>query len=164
MTKNGIIKCLFLLQGAYPTTYKNYTKEDWELATELWNIQFNGCEDLLVWKALNETISESEFPPTIAGIKKHLVKEESYNEEEDWRLLLKAGRNDIEYAREEWDKLPELFKKVTTPQTLVDIGRASDEAVKFIKRDIMAAYREQRTKAQSELLISFNKVPQLEAK
>ena len=164
MTDEGIKKCFGLLQGAYKAFYKDYTTNDWVLMKEVWQMQFGNCEDLDVFAALGQAISECDYPPSIAKVKKIMVPEVSINEEEEWKLLLKASRNNLQFAQEEWEKLPEDFKKVTTPYTLVEIGRADDESVRFIKKDIMAAYRKVKEKSREDLLISFNKVPQLEMK
>lgn len=164
MTETGIKKCIEALRATFPQTYKNFTAEMFKDLIAIWKIQFSNFEDLPVFVALNDVLAEAEFPPAIATIKKHLVKEENENEEEVWRVLLKAGRNDIAYAREEWEKLPDKLKEVTTPQTLVEIGRASDEAVRFIKKDIMAVYSERKQTKRQELLTSFANVPQLEGK
>lgn len=164
MTKQGIMKCLNYIEKAYPNVYKGYGKVDWAQLADVWAMQFGNCEDLDVFAAVGKAVSECEFPPAIATLKKIMVPEVSINEEEEWKLLLKASRNNLQYAQEEWDKLPEDFKKVTTPYTLVEIGRADDESVRFIKKDIMAAYRKVKEKSREDLLISFNKVPQLEMK
>ena len=158
------MKCLNYIEKAYPNAYKGYGKTDWAQLADVWQIQFGNCDDLDVFAAVNQAVSECEFPPSIATIKKIMVPEVSINEEEEWKLLLKASRNNLQYAQEEWDKLPEDFKKVTTPYTLVEIGRADDEAVRFVKKDIMSAYRKVKEKSREDLLISFNKVPQLEMK
>jgi len=164
MTREGIKKCVRLLQLTFPNTYKSFTTEDLSMLIEVWSLQFNGFKDVEVFSALSETIASVSYPPTIAEIKKCLIKEEHENTEDVWRVLLKAGRNDIMYAKEEWEKLPEALKEVTTPQTLVDIGRASDEAVRFIKKDIMASYSDRKQVKRQELLTSFNNVPLLEDK
>ena len=158
------MKCLNYIEKAYPNAYKGYGKTDWAQLADIWAMQFGNCEDLDVFAAVCKAVSECEFPPSIATLKKIMVPEVSYNEEEEWRILHRAGRAKPEEAVIEWDKLPEDFKKVTTPYTLVEIGNASDESVKFIKKDIMAAYRKVKEKSREDLLISFNKVPQLEMK
>lgn len=164
MTDEGIKKCFGVLQGAYKAFYKDSTTNEWVLMKDVWQMQFGNVDDLTVFGALNDCVGHCKFPPSIAEIKSVILPEVSYNEEEDWKLLLKASRNNLQYAQEEWDKLPEDFKKVTTPYTLVEIGRADDESVRFIKKDIMAAYRKVKEKSREDLLISFNKVPQLEMK
>ena len=164
MTDVGIKRCIEALRASFPQTYKNFTSDMFKDLITIWKIQFHNFEDLQVFEALNKAIAETEFPPAIATIKKYLIAEENENVEEVWRLLLKAGRNDIMYAKEEWEKLPEALKEVTTPQTLVDIGRASDEAVRFIKKDIMASYSDRKQVKRQELLTSFNNVPLLEDK
>lgn len=164
MTRDGIKKCIRLLQLTYPNTYRNFSADDLAMLIEVWELQFSGFDDLPVFVALNEAVAESEYQPTIAVIKKHLIKEGNTNSEDIWRRILKASRNDIMYAKEEWAKLPEEIQEVTTPQTLVDIGRASDEAVRYIKKDIMGAYIDNHQRKRQELLTTFTNVPLLEEK
>lgn len=164
MTDVGIRRCIEALRASFPQTYKSFTADMFKDLITIWKIQFVSFDDVMVFEALNKALAESEFPPAIATIKKYLVREESENEEEVWRQLLKAGRNDIRYAKEEWEKLPENLREITTPQTLVDIGRASDEAVRFIKKDIMEAYSNRKQIKRQELLTSFNDAPLLEDK
>ena len=164
MTDEGIKKCFGVLQGAYKAFYKDSTTNDWVLMKDVWQMQFGNVDDLTVFGALNACVGHCKFPPSIAEIKSEILPEVSYNEEEEWRILHRAGRAKPEDAVIEWKKLPEDFKKVTTVNTLIEIGNASDESVKFIKKDIMAAYRKVKEKSREDLLISFNKVPQLEMK
>ena len=141
MTKDGIKKCVRLLQLSFPNTYKNFSTEDLQMLMEVWNLQFKNCEDLPVFSALNKVISTSEYPPTFAEIKKNLMGDEYENEEEVWSLLLTAGRNGIYGSDEEWEKLPERLKKVTTPGTIKEIALSDNESLQFIKRDVLRDYR-----------------------
>ena len=47
-----------------------------------------------------------------ATIKKLMIGEDDYNEEEAWRVLLKASRANRDDAIEQWELLPEDYKKV----------------------------------------------------
>ena len=142
MTKEGIKKCLRALQVSYPNTYKGYGAESWRDLASIWEIQFHNCEDEAVFIALNKSFATNEFPPSYSEIKKNLVgKRNELSNEDIWALLLKAGRNGLYHAEEEYAKLPESVRKVVTPGTIKEIAMADDESLRYIKRDIMNDYR-----------------------
>lgn len=145
MTRDGIKKCIREIQLAYPSYSKNFDQEDLLQLIEIWDLQFKNLNDITVFAALQEAISTSEFPPSIATIKKLIFKDAEVNEEEIWSRLLKAGRNGTYGSREEWDCLPEDLKSVTTPDTIKEIALADNEALQFIKRDILKNYQSHKS-------------------
>lgn len=154
MTEEGIKKCFAVLNGAYMGFYRNMSSNDWALMKETWGIQFNNCEDLDVFRAVQICISKSEFPPSIAAIKKAMMPEDDENEEEVWQVLLKAGRNGGYESWREWEKLPEKLKAVTTPATIHEIAMADNETLHFIKKDILETYKTKKAKQVDKLLTS----------
>ena len=152
MTDEGIVKCLAALNGAYITMYKNMTPNDWKIMKDTWKIQFSKLDDVTVFGALQEAISTSEFPPSIATIKKHIFKETEINEEEVWSRLLQAGRNGSYGSLEEWNKLPEDLKAITTPETIREIAMADDDAIQFIKKDILKNYHSHKNTTREKLI------------
>ena len=156
MTRDGIKKCIRLVQLSFPNTYKNFSMEDLQMLMEVWNVQFKNCDDLPVFSALNEVISTSEYPPTFADIKKAMLGNEYENEEELWALLLDAGRNGIYGADEEWERLPEKLKRITTPGTIKEIALSDNESLQYIKRDVLRDYRNYKeTEFNKQLATSY---------
>lgn len=146
MTDKGIKKCFGALQGAYKSFYKDNTTNDWVIMKEVWQIQFGNADDREVFFALNKCFSTCKYPPSIAEIKQAMLPEDDFNEEEEWGILLRASRANRDDAYEQWEKLPEDLKKLTTPNTLMEIGRADDEAVRFIKKDVIGILRARHRK------------------
>lgn len=146
MTREGIKKCIALLTVTYPNTYKDFKAEQYDALIQGWRIQFNQCDDLDVWVALNRVISVSSFPPSIAEIKEKMIDDNSPSGEEVWETILKAGRNGNYGAEEEYQKLPEEIRRVIRPGTLKEIAMADDESLRFIKKDILADLRNERKK------------------
>lgn len=141
MTKEGIKKCIALLTVMYPNTYKDFRAEQYDALVQGWGIQFNQCEDLDVWVALNKVISVSSFPPSIAEIKAQMVDDDDLSAEEVWEIIAKAGKNGLYGAEEEYQKLPERIRKIIRPGTLKEIAMADSESLHFIKKDILAEYK-----------------------
>jgi hypothetical protein len=156
MTREGIKKCVRLLQLTFPNTYKTFVAEDLSMLIEAWDLQFKGANDVEVFSALNKAISNSKFPPSIAEIKEYMLPEETVNEEEVWEIVLEAGRNGLYGSYEEWEGLPEDIKAVTSPSTLREIALADSDDLRFIKRDIMSSWKNKRAKdRQLQISIGF---------
>lgn len=158
MTNEGIKKCLGALSGAYPNMYKSMSPNDWLLMKETWSIQFKNADDLLVFSALQDAISTSEFPPSIATIKKNMMPQDNVNEEQIWSLLLRAGSNGNYGSQDEWDKLPKDLQDITTPGTIKEIARADDNSLQFIKRDILKSYKDHKANQNNLQLTSSTEI------
>lgn len=162
MTNEGIKKCFAVLNGAYMNFYKSTSKEDWMLMKETWNIQFNNCADLSVFTALQKAISVSEYPPTIASIKKHMLPDTHMSAEEMWDILLKAGSNGLYNSIEEWEKLPDSIKKITTPNTIREIALSNYNSLPYIKKDVFNAYENLKVDENQKLLTNTLGLLQIE--
>lgn len=152
MTRDGIKKCIREIQLAYPSYSKNFNQEDLLQLIEIWELQFNDINDLQVFSALQEAISSSEFPPSIATIKKFIFKADDVNEEEIWRKLLNAGKNGTYGFYGEWEKLPSDLKAVTTPETIREIALADNDSLQFIKRDFLKNYQSHISVSRDKLI------------
>lgn len=152
MTRDGIKKCLRLLQLTYPNAYKSFSTDDLGMLIEVWELQFRNVTDVEAFNAINKAISKNDYCPSIAEIKRNLIDEEEENEEEVWATVLKAGQNGLYGASDEWKKLPEDIKTVTTPYFLREIAMSSTADLRFIKRDFLASYRQYKQKKTENLL------------
>ena len=155
MTRDGIKKCIKELQLSYQNVYNKFSVDDMKMLIEVWELQFRDFDDVEVFSALNECISTSEYPPTIATIKRCAIREPETNEEEVWDTLLCAGRNGLYGSYEEWERLPEDLKAITTPETIKEIALADDEALRYIKHDILGNFRSHQ-KRSSDLRLTSN--------
>lgn len=158
MTREEISKILSLVKEAYPQFNNNQTEQSFALQVELWNAQFKNESYPNVYKAIMYYISTNAFPPTIAGIKKIIYEQivgiDLPNNEEAWKLVLKAGRCNGENAREELNKLPEYIRSIITIETLIQIGYANRETLNYIKNDFLKNYEKVLESHQRESQIS----------
>lgn len=152
MTRDGIKKCIKAIQLSYQNAYKSFTGDDLKMLIEVWGLQFRNADDVAVFRAVNQAISTNDYPPSIAEIKRNLMGMDEINEEEMWSLLLIAGSNGIYGSEEEWEKLPEDLKAVTTPWTIREIALADNDSLHYIKKDILASLRYHKKKKTEALL------------
>lgn len=73
MNKKESAQILAILKASYPNFYKNLTAEDAQGTISVWSMQFADMPAEIVLMALNKVISTSQFPPTIAEVKKKIT-------------------------------------------------------------------------------------------
>ena len=152
MTRDGIKRCLKLLQVNYHNYYDKFDAEDFGLMIKIWDLQFKNADDVEVFNAINKAFSSCKYPPSIAEIKELMIEDDDWNEEDAWLVVLDAGRNGIYGAYEEYEDLPEDLKAITTPETLREIAMADDESLHFIKKDIISSYKSYKNKKRAKQL------------
>ena len=156
MNKEEALKIVGLIKVSFPHSYKDYTKNDFLLLAEHLCNHFKDVDYMKVYKSVNDYIDVGKFPPTIADIKSMMFREVEDNylpEEEVWEMIKDSARCDYAYAEMEYDSLPLEIQNIITINTLVEIGRSSDESLQFIKRDILNNYKKQKSKRIESLLI-----------
>ena len=128
MTKNETLQILNILKIAYPTFYKNISKQEALDIVDLWSNMFEGDDVLLVISAVKAFIATDDkgYPPVIGVIKKkmrELSQPKTMSEMEAWHLVKKAASNSAYHAKEEFDKLPPTIQKIIGDyRTLKDWG------------------------------------------
>lgn len=70
MTHEDATKILAIITANYPNYYRRLTPEEARGVVTTWQIQFADVPVDVVLIALNKVMSTSEFPPTVAAIKK----------------------------------------------------------------------------------------------
>lgn len=73
MNKKESAQVLAILKASYPNFYKNFTAEEAQGTITVWSMQFADMPAEIVLMALNKVISTSQFPPTIAEVKKKIT-------------------------------------------------------------------------------------------
>lgn len=123
--ETGII--MDVLATAYPRFYAGQNAPDPERAVALWAEMFAGDDVALVAAAVKSWIEADEkgFPPSIGQIKGKLRQitgeDQELTEAEAWALVSSAVRNGIYEAREEFEKLPPLLRRlVGSPEQIRD--------------------------------------------
>ena len=70
MNKEETTKILAILKAAYPNNYKNMTITDARATVNVWQTEFSDIPAEIVLIAVYKAISVSDFPPTVAAIRK----------------------------------------------------------------------------------------------
>lgn len=117
MTKNETLQILNILKIAYPTFYKNISKQEALDIVDLWSNMFEEDDVLLVIAAVKAFIATDDkgYPPVIGVIKKKMREishPDTMSEIEAWQLVKKAASNSAYHAKEEFDKLPPTIQKI----------------------------------------------------
>ncbi len=70
MNKEETTFVLAIIKAAYPNSFKNMTDADARATVNVWQMNFSDIPADIVLIAVYKTISVSEFPPTVAAIRK----------------------------------------------------------------------------------------------
>ena len=125
---------------------------------EMW---FKMLEDLS-YEALSTAcyryIQTGKFPPTIADLREMVAKVATpqITEGEAWQYVLKAVRNSIYGAEEEYTKLPEVVQKaVVSPANLREMAQMkSDELHTVEKAQFLRVFRTVQARQDEDARIS----------
>ena len=115
MTRQEALAVMAMLKTAYPTFYKNLSKEDINAAVNLWATMFSEEPIQVVTEAIKALMCTLKFPPTIADVKDkiHLITSpKEMSEMEAWDKVRAAVSNSSYNAEEEYDKLPATIQRV----------------------------------------------------
>jgi len=156
MNKEEALKIVGLIKVSYQYSYKDYSENDFLLLAELFCKHFEHHDYSQVYRAVNDYIDVEKFPPTIADIKRKMfidIEDMFLSEEEAWEMVKGAGRNDYSNAEIEYNSLPIEIRNVITINTLVEIGKASDNEIPFIKKGFIDSYRKSIEKETESILI-----------
>ena len=127
-----------------------------DYALEVWYNFFKDDDYMVVQAAIQKYMANSEFPPTVAGIRKYLVDitdaSNDMSEGYAWALVYKAICNSNYSAKDEFDKLPDVCKKaVGAPDNLREWAMLStDEVNTVIQSNFLKGFRMAK-KQQDEL-------------
>ena len=138
MNRNDVIALMAVLKTAYPSYYKQVSRDEALAAINLWSEMFADDDPEIVSAATKALIaSRTEgFPPTIGAVKAKMhdiANPDAMTEDEAWRIIAKALRNGIYGSREEFDKLPaELRKIVHDPAQLKEWAKMDEETVQSV--------------------------------
>ncbi len=150
MTTEEIIKLFTMVQMDFPKAFEQAnTKEKQLLLAESWRADFKNHSWQEVYEAYRQYkhgMSQYAVDPgrIQAGIYQQLEKSVQLPQppfEEVWPRILKAARYDPRQAKAEFAKLPENIQKALGGHSrLVEIGRAYEEDLKWIKKSIQKEY------------------------
>jgi hypothetical protein len=144
MTRQEALAVMAMLKTAYPTFYKNYSKDEINAAVNLWATMFSEEPIQVVTEAIKALMCTLKFPPTIADVKEKIRKitqPDEMTEMEAWDLVRRA----ITYynASEAFANLPLILKKIVgSPNTLREWALMDIETVNsVIQSNFMRSYK-----------------------
>ena len=160
MTREETIQFLVIIKAAYP----NYKPQSKEATIEIWSSMLADVPTEMAAAALKVFIKtdESGFAPSIGqllGCIRKLQKTqqgEELTEIEAWNIVSKAVRNSGYRAKEEFDQLPPLLKRlVGSPATLRTWGMIpSEEFHTVVQSNFLRSYRALCEQEQERTIIA----------
>lgn len=144
MTRQEALAVMAMLKTAYPTFYKNFSKEDISAAVNLWATMFSEESIQVVTEAIKALMCTLKYPPTIADVKekiREITQPLAMTEMEAWRMV----RNAISYynATETFAQLPPILQKIVgSPSVLRQWAQMEAETVEsVIQSNFMRSYK-----------------------
>ena len=160
MTRQEALAVLTILKTAYPTFYKNYSKEDVNAAVDLWATMFSDEPVSIITEAVKSLICTLKYPPTIADVKEKIAmimqsQTQTMTEMEAWQRVKVA----ISYynANENFAELPPILQKIVgSPNVLKEWSQMDIETLNtVVQSNFMRSYK---AKASQER--EYEKLPQ----
>lgn len=113
MSRDNIIAILGILKTAYPRFYANMKKTEAEETISLWQEMFSDTDIRMLTIAVKRLITHFEFPPTIADVKKEILKITTKQESniDYWQEVLKMMSNALYMKKEEFDNYSDICKR-----------------------------------------------------
>ena len=113
MSRDNIIAILGILKTAYPRFYANMKKTEAEETISLWQEMFSDTDIRLLTISVKRLITHFEFPPTIADVKKEILKITTKQESniDYWQEVLKMMSNALYMKKEEFDTYSDICKR-----------------------------------------------------
>lgn len=117
MTRTETLAIMSVLKAAYPNFYKDMKRDEAEGIVGLWTDMFKDDPAEVVAMAVKAHIANDAkgFPPHIGAIKDAIVKlktSDELTEQEAWELVRRACSNSNYGAKEEFDKLPPVVRRL----------------------------------------------------
>lgn len=144
MTRQEALAVMAMLKTAYPSFYKDYSKEELNAAVNLWATMFSEEPIQVVTEAIKALMCTLKYPPTIADVKEKIAmitQPLMMTEMEAWQRVKVA----ISYynASENFEELPPILQKVVgSPNTLREWALMDGEVVNsVIQSNFMRSYK-----------------------
>lgn len=140
MTREDIIKMLAVMKVAWPRFYAELKPSEAETAVNLWHTVLQPYPPDVVNAAMQQTIQESPYPPSISDICTRINKMRAAlgngpTPESLWAALSKAASNGFYNAEDEFKALPEICRRfVGGPSALKAMAMMEDETFQSVTR------------------------------
>lgn len=146
MTRQEALAIMAMLKTAYPSFYKDFSKEELNAAVNLWATMFADDPAYIVTEAVKSLMCTLKYPPTIADVKEKIAaimhpEMMTMTEMEAWQKVRRA----ISYynADETFAQLPPVIQKIVgSPNTLREWAQMEAEMVdSVIQSNFMRSYK-----------------------
>ena len=148
MTREETIRIMAVLKAAYPNYYKGMGREEANGVVALWQEMFADDDYPIVAAAVKAHIASDikGFPPHIGAIRDaitKLMRPDEMTEMEAWGMISKALSNSGYNSREEFDKLPEVLRRIVgSPNRLREWALMPTETVQsVVQSNFIRSYR-----------------------
>lgn len=148
MNREETLKVFSVLKANYSNFYKSLSRTDAEAMVALWNEMFSDVEYSLVGAAVKSYIATDTtgYPPNVGQINEQLRKltqNEELTEQEAISLIMRATRNGIYGAKQEFDKLPPILQRLAgSPEQIKAWAMMdADELQTVVSSNLMRSYR-----------------------
>lgn len=148
MDRIETLKIFSVIKANYSNFFKTMSKVDAEAMVALWAEMFADVDYMIVGAAVKSYIATDTtgFPPNVGQINEQirkLTQKEQMTEQEAISLIMKATRNGIYGAEQEFEKLPPVLQRLAgSPEqikawAMMDI----DELQTVVSSNLMRSYR-----------------------
>jgi len=144
MTRQEALAIMAMLKTAYPSFYKDLSKEELNAAVNLWATMFSEESIQVVTEAIKALMCTLKYPPTIADVKEKIAmitQPPIMTEMEAWDMVRRA----ISYyhANEAFANLPPILQKIVgSPNMLREWALMNVETVNsVIQSNFMRSYK-----------------------
>ena len=148
MTQNDIETVLDLLITAYgEKAYPVDDRKKMAKIANLWSVMFVDDEPAEVLTAVKDCIATLQFPPKVADIKSRIAQNRlsgQMTEMEAWMMIRNAveDSNSREKARQIYENLPPMIKKLCNPSQLLAWRAVEDEQFETVVcSNVLRSYR-----------------------
>lgn len=144
MTRQEALAIMAMLKTAYPSFYKDLSKEELNAAVDLWATMFADDPAYIVTEAVKSLMCTLKYPPTIADVKEKIAlitQPLAMTEMEAWDMVRRA----ISYyhANEAFTNLPPILQKIVgSPNQLREWAQMDADTVNsVIQSNFMRSFR-----------------------
>lgn len=148
MTVDETLKVFAVLKANYNNFFKSMSRLDAQAMVNLWAEMFENVSYSLVGAAVKAYIASDTtgYPPNVGQINeqiRRLTQREQMTEQEAVALIMKATRNGIYNAQEEYDKLPPILQRLAGSPDQIRAWAVmdADELQTVVSSNLMRSYR-----------------------
>lgn len=180
MIKDDIAKMIYLVQATYPDHFKGYDKRKTKDMLDAWTMVFEDKDPGQAFKGLRIflTTESKGFPPSPGQIIDCMnsLEDSLPNEMQAWDIVDKAVKRSGYYSEEEFNKLPQIIRRVVRNPARLKEWALMDSATYMTveQSNFMRSYRAEKQREEQnrripqairpELEIIADRVPAIEVK